>query len=139
MSRIGTLAAVLLVSCFAAASACEFGAKSGEIYESLGLKDAQVAQLEELRNGIKKVRAETAAASEELRKKIDVELLKAKPSTKVVDGLVAQQGQLRQKVSKARADALLKAKKIVDEKQFSALVEKHWGCRCAEPVEILKD
>lgn len=135
--RMLSLTVLLLTVCATTVPACEFAEKSTEVYKELGLSDEQVAKLESLRNEMKKVRAVSAGTSENVRKKIDAELLKDKPDPKAIDKLVDKQAEIRSNISKARVDALTKAKGIVSKKQFAALVAKHWGCRCAEPVNVL--
>jgi hypothetical protein len=122
--------ALLAVSPMHAVRACEFGKKSAEIYQAIGLSQEQVTQLEALRAVVKKARDDSEAKSEELRTKIDQELLKKAPDRKAVAGMAKQQGTLRTKVVEARVDGLAKAKKIVNEEQFGKLVQMHWGCRC---------
>jgi hypothetical protein len=137
MNRLTVSVAVVALLCASAVSACEFGKKSTVIYQSIGLSEEQIAKLEPLRDEMKKVRAETATESEEFRKQIDAELLKKAPNKKAISSMVQKQGDLRKRVSQARADALLKAKAIVSEEQFAKLVENHWGCRCVDSESVL--
>jgi Spy/CpxP family protein refolding chaperone len=123
-------AALLVVVSANPAPACEFGRKSAEIYQSIGLSPEQVTQLEALRAEVKKARDSADTKSEELRGRIDQELLKKGPNRKVITATAKQQGALRTKVTEARVDGLVKAKKVVSEEQFGKLVQMHWGCRC---------
>jgi hypothetical protein len=133
--RIAVAAGTILVaaSLWTAVPACQFGgAKGAESYKALGLSDQQITQLEAIRGEIKKVRDEDEVKSEELRGKIDQELLKKVPDAKVISALSKQQGALRIKTSQARVDGLLKAKKAIADDQFAKLIGMDFGCRCTE-------
>lgn len=134
MVRILSVAVAVLfvLASFSPVVACDFGVKSADVYKTIGLTEEQIAKLEPLRQTVKKARAEAETKSEELRKQIDKELLKKEPDKKAVAELTKKQGEARAKVSETRADALLKVKAIVDEKQFAKLVELHWACRCTD-------
>ena len=122
--------ALLVITASYSVRACEFGKKSAEIYQTIGLSAEQVTQLEALRVVVKKARDDAEAKSEELRGKIDQELLKKAPNRKAISAMAKQQGALRTKVTEARVDGLAKARKVVNEEQFGKLVQMHWGCRC---------
>jgi gas vesicle protein len=124
-------AALALLPC-ARAQACGFGQKAADSYKTMGLTDTQSTQLEVLRADVKKVREETDTKTEALRKQMEQELVKKAPDQKLIATCAKQQGELKTKVSQKRADALLKAKKLVSAQQFAKLIEMEWGCRCGE-------
>ncbi len=117
---------------FQSVSACEFGKKSTDSYQTIGLGDAEIKKLEEYRVEVKTTRDAALKEIEELKEHINKELLKPEPSRKTLTAYSKKQGELRSEISAARAKALMKAKKLVDEKQFGKLVAMDWGCRCTE-------
>ena len=90
----------------------------------LGLTSEQETRLKELHWQTATDRRELEIKIKELRGKIKMELLKDKPSQKVLDDYAAQMGDLHKQKNLSSIDHLLKVKKILTPEQFRTFAEK---------------
>jgi len=95
-----------------------------ERWAQLGLTPEQETKLKELHQKSAPARREQFKKIEEVRAKINAELLKEKPSKKVLDGYAAQMGNLHKQMNESAIDHLLKVKAILTPEQFKKFTEK---------------
>ena len=95
-----------------------------EMWAELGLTSEQETKLKELHRQTAPNRREQMKKIEELRGKIKTELLKDKPSQKVLDDYAAQMGDLHKLMNLSSIDHLLKVKEILTPEQFKKFTEK---------------
>jgi len=95
-----------------------------EVAAQLGLTPEQETKLKELQKQAAPARREQMKKIEELRGKINAELLKEKPSKKVLDDYSTQMGNLHKQMNLLSIDLLLKAKTILTPEQFKKFTEK---------------
>jgi Spy/CpxP family protein refolding chaperone len=95
-----------------------------EMWAQLGLTPEQETKLKELHKQTAPARREQFKKIEELRGKIKTELLKDKPSKKVLDDYATQMGNLHKQMNLSSIDHLLKVKAILTPEQFKKFTEK---------------
>lgn len=94
------------------------------MYLDMNLTDQQKEKIEKLHNETQEFRTKHFKAVKTVRTKIKDELLKEKPSKKVLYSYADELGTLHKQMSKDHGDHLLKVKKVLTPKQFSTLVER---------------
>lgn len=93
-------------------------------WAQLELTPEQVSKLKELREGSAPARKEHREKVREVRGKIKEELLKDRPSQRVLDDYAAQMGDLHEKLNTASINHLLQVKEILTPEQFKIFTEK---------------
>jgi Spy/CpxP family protein refolding chaperone len=116
----------LLSALFAVASVSADG-KSGDhparrMWEELNLTADQEAKFKEINSRHAPARRESAQRIEELREKINQELLRDKPSKSVLIQYAGTIGELQKKMSLASVSHLLDVKAVLTPEQFKAFV-----------------
>jgi len=95
-----------------------------EKWAQLGLTAEQETKLKELHQKTAPARREQMKKMKDVREKINAELLKEKPSKKVLEDYAAQMGNLHKQMNTSAIDHLLKVKAILTPEQFKKFTEK---------------
>ena len=119
------------------AGAAQEGKCQFRMHAELNLSAEQQEKLKVLHQEMMQVRQKHMESVKAVRDKIRAELLKADASQNVLYGYAAELGELHKQMSVARADHLLKVKKVLSADQFAKLLDREErmgpGKECCPP------
>lgn len=126
---ISSLVAFMLFGFLGIANACD---DSTQLAISLKLDSKVQAQVDSLHKIVKSFRQEQGKKIEELRVKIEEELVKPNANMKILGTYAKQQADYRLAIQKKWLDCLMQVKKLVTPEQFPSFIASNWGCKCGD-------